>query len=254
MAERPRICIAIPARLNSTRLPRKVLLDLGGKTLVQRVWERAQLVKEFVSRIVVLTESEEVLMHVQSFGGEGILTPDTIENGTQRIAYFASEQEYDFYVNLQGDDASIPARVITEFVQHLIENETDLLTLATPNSKVEDFLAPNVVKVVLSDKNKALYFSRSPVPNQDITRAERTKSVEFFSHIGIYGYSREKLLEYSSAGIGKLELAERLEQLRFLTLGSQFEVLLTDIFPNPIDVQSDVTRFLMRLRLEPNDN
>lgn len=217
-----RVLGVIPARYGSTRLPGKPLADILGKTLIQRVYERAILSKA-LHRLVVATDDEGIHQAVLAFGGVSVLTSPDHPNGTCRVAEAAEKEEGDLVINIQGDEPLLDPIMIDEVVA-LLKGD-DCPPSATLCEAVEDPDAvsdPNCVKVVLDRSGRALYFSRSVIPY-------RRTAVElpFYRHIGIYGFRRDFLFTYASLPSTPLSEAESLEQLRVLEHGFIMKVGVT---------------------------
>ena len=210
----------IPARYGSVRFPGKALADLQGRPLVQHVYERARKA-ESLGRLVVATDDERIRRVVRDFGGEALLTSQEHSSGTDRIAEVARSLPAEIYVNIQGDEPLLDARDIDSLVESMRSDPgLEMATLRRPIEDEEDFLNPNIVKVVVDGAAKALYFSRSPIPFTQHRR--RTKA---HRHIGLYAYRRELLLEIAARPVGDLEMTEQLEQLRVLEMGRRIAVL-----------------------------
>ena len=217
----------IPARWGSTRFPGKPLHLIGGKSLIQRVWEQCRQCPE-LDRILVATDDVRIAEAVNAFGGEVAMTRDDHPSGTDRIAeVVASMDDCSAVINIQGDEPLISPGLIGELAQVLTDDETcRMVTAANPmapdDPELED---PNVVKVTIDRRGYALYFSRSLVPhprNRDIPGAR------FLRHKGIYGYRRDFLLQFVAWEPSVLEQIEGLEQLRALENGTPIRVILTD--------------------------
>ncbi|MEY2725722.1 MAG: 3-deoxy-manno-octulosonate cytidylyltransferase [Planctomycetota bacterium] len=243
------VCI-IPARLQSTRLPRKLLLNASGKPLLQYAWETACRCPEFHD-VVVATDSEEIADVVTSFGGRAEMTGPH-NSGTDRIAEVARRcfPRADAVVNLQGDEPELDPAVVTKLVQRLEEPGCRMATLASPVTSPEMVLNPSCVKVVLDTAGRALYFSRSPIPFTRDTAIE-----EFFHgatpppwllHIGLYAYRRDFLLELTNLPPSPLEQLEKLEQLRALQAGAGIAVAVVQQTAGGIDTPEDYAAFLRR--------
>ncbi|RYZ04769.1 MAG: 3-deoxy-manno-octulosonate cytidylyltransferase [Myxococcales bacterium] len=242
--------VIIPARFASTRLPGKPLASLGGKPMVVRVMELAT--RAGATFVVVATDDERVAEAVTSAGGDAVLTSSEHETGTDRLAEVARRLHLDpetIVVNLQGDEPALPPELLARAAQTLsADPDAGLATLATPIKELRELTDPNVVKVVLDQGHRALYFSRAPIPwsrdgnplEQDGTsRPEET----FLRHIGVYAYRVSTLLSLSQARPAPLELAERLEQLRALWLGMKIQVALVPELPaGGVDTEADLIR------------
>lgn len=249
-AKIPKVTLAIPARLASTRLPRKMLLDLGGKTLIQRVWDQCNRIRESVSEIVVLTESSEIKAHVEGFGGIAILTPDSIRNGTERVAFYASQSDSDYFINCQGDDPNISHSTLLNFIENLILNQPELLTVIRQSFNSAEISSSNTVKVVLDQQMKTQYFSRYAIPFDRDDALPSSLAMTFkhrWIHTGIYGYSRKALLDFLSWNESYDESLEKLEQLRFLNMGMKFSTIVDDYVSTSIDVYEDVEKAMEKI-------
>lgn len=212
----------IPARYASTRLPNKPLKDICGHTMIEWVYKRA--LKSNLDMVVVATDSKEVFDEVKSFGGEVILTREDHLNGTSRIAEVCEKiTDYDVVINIQGDEPLIEKDMINSLIDTFnVERDLKMGTLKHKLHKWEDIENPNFVKVITDKNNYAIYFSRSVIPYP------RNKNLDnYFKHVGIYGYKRDFVLEYSKMESTPLENSESLEQLRVLENGYKIKVLET---------------------------
>ncbi len=230
------VCI-IPARYGSTRLPGKPLLDLAGKSLIARVYERALLANE-PEKVIVATEHEAILNEVEHFGGHAVMTSAAHATGTDRLAEVSLlYPEYDIIVNVQGDEPLIDPEIIDRLA--VIMRERDDLAMATVASPLgeEDYHNPNTVKVVCRLNGDAMYFSRSLIP-----RPRKSFSVLPKKHIGIYAYRRDFLQEFARMEPTPLEKTESLEQLRALENGYRIGVVHTDKELIGIDTLEDLLR------------
>ncbi len=201
----------IPARIGSTRLPKKVIANLCGKTLISYVIDAAKNSRR-LERIIVATDSQQVKAMVERYGIECWVSSSSFASGTDRTAFVAKQlNQYDLVINIQADEPFLRGEDIDLLVETLErEKKAQLGTLAILSDKQEEFDDPDVVKVVKRDDDLALYFSRSPIPYN---------ASGFLKHIGIYGYRRDALLELANTEPTLLEKVERLEQLRALQLG-----------------------------------
>ena len=236
------VTLAIPARLASTRLPRKVLLDLGGKPVVQHVWERARRSKR-ADRVVLLTDAEEVAAVARGFGAEVVMTDPACPNGTFRLASVLDRIPGDFFINVQGDEPFIEPDLIDALADRHAATGCGLVTAVTRLASAERLMADSVVKVVRAENGEALYFSRSPVPHlRGAPPAEWTSRRAYWGHLGIYGYDRATLARYPSLPATELEVCESLEQLRFIAHGFRFQTVETSYHPVAIDTPEDLGR------------
>lgn len=228
-------CI-IPARFHSTRLPGKPLADIAGKPMIQRVYEQA-VKAEKVDRVIVATDHEDIFSVVKNFGGEVVMTSAHHATGTDRLAEVAEQfPEADIIINIQGDEPEIDPKVIDQLVVPL--GNSDDLSMATVITPMNDneLEQPGCVKVVVDQKGKALYFSRSLIP---YLRTE-TRIVPVYKHIGVYGYQREFLLQFSKLVPTPLEQMESLEQLRALEYGYQIQTILVAHSAIGVDTPEDL--------------
>lgn len=237
--------VVIPARLGSTRLPRKVLLPVHGKPLLQYVWNCARA--SGAEEIVIATDDAEVLAACKSFGADAVMTAATHQSGTDRINEVAQQRGWaddTLVVNLQGDEPLMPARLIRQAAELLAEDPTaDIATLCHPLHTTEEWLNPNFVKVVMDARGHALYFSRAPIPWQR-EGARQGQAVLprnlAFRHIGLYAYRVAALKRFSALPATELESAEALEQLRALGHGLAIRVGIThEAPPRGVDTQDD---------------
>lgn len=248
-----RFKVVIPARLGSTRLPRKVLRDIGGKPLVQYTWEAAQ--KSGAASVIIATDDQEVLDACRKFGADVRMTAATHNSGTDRvneIAGAASWSAETLVVNLQGDEPLMPPSLVRQAAELLAEDSAaHIATLCHPLHSVDEWLNPNVVKVVTDRRQHARYFSRAPIPwKRDGATREHPKLPPglAFRHIGIYAYRVAALQQFSALPPGVLEDCEALEQLRALENGLCIRVGITETPPpRGVDTEEDlqaVTRLL----------
>lgn len=221
----------IPARLNSTRLPNKPLVDIHGKPMIQHVYERA--LKSNLDNVIVACDDEKVFDTVISFGGQASMTSRSHINGTTRIAEVAKKLTADFIINIQGDEPLITAEVINDLLEE-IDKEVNVITLKHKLNCDHDIDNPNNVKVITDNNNYAIYFSRSRIPYN------RNQFTEYYKHIGIYGYKREFLLKYVNMPSTKLEMTESLEQLRILENGYKIKVIETEHSLLGVDTEEDL--------------
>ena len=247
----------IPARYASVRLPAKPLVDLCGKTMVQRVYEQAKKSK-LLTRVVVATDNKLIVDAVKGFGGEVMLTSPELKSGSDRVAAVAKESpDAIIVVNIQGDEPLIAPEMIDQAIQPLLDDSSvQAGTLIRKIDSAEDVLNPNIVKVTIDANGFALYFSRSPIP---YIREEPDKNLwykrhTFYKHIGLYVFRRKLLLEYSSWKESPLEQAEKLEQLRILERGIRIKTALTEFDSIPIDTAEDAERVRSIIQQQTKNN
>jgi 3-deoxy-manno-octulosonate cytidylyltransferase (CMP-KDO synthetase) len=238
MAEgRHRVVAIIPARYGSTRLPGKPLVDLAGKPMIQRVYERTRQAR-LVGRVVVATDDRRVAEAVHRFGGTVELTPGDLRSGSDRVAFVAKAMnDAAIVVNVQGDEPLIEPAMIDEVIKPVLdEPSVDVGTLVRRIENAEEPANPNIVKVVIDAKGFAMYFSRSPIPYA----RNRQSAAELYKHIGLYVYRRDFLMTFASLPETTLERTEQLEQLRVLEHGYRMKTVVTEYDSIPVDTPADV--------------
>jgi 3-deoxy-manno-octulosonate cytidylyltransferase (CMP-KDO synthetase) len=232
----------IPARLASTRLPRKVLADICGKPLIQHVWERVKRA-QCVDSVIVVTDSTDVVHAVESWGGEALWTSPDYKSGTERIASVLDEIHADLILNVQGDEPLVEPEMLDALVVRWLSAPCDLITPVHRITSLDDLRNPNVVKVARAWDGRALYFSRSPIPFiRDWPLEEWLQHGAFWGHIGVYGYRREVLADYARLPASTLQEAESLEQLRFLEAGYTFQTVETTYRSVAVDTREDLEK------------
>lgn len=207
--------IVIPARLQSTRLPRKPLADLGGLPLVVRVYQRLEALAKKGASVRVACDDEAVLRICQDHGVPAVMTRDDHRSGTDRCAEVALSEPHKFILNVQGDEPFVDLEDLEKLLESMEASQDPMGTLVHQNPHRSNYENPNCVKAVLNDQGKALYFSRSPVPYY----REPDNFSGFWQHIGVYAFTWDGLLRFCSLPPHPLELAESLEQLRALGNG-----------------------------------
>ena len=227
----------IPARFASTRFPGKPLIDIGGKTMIQRVYEQSLLSN--LNKVVVATDDERIANEVSRFGGEFVMTASNHQSGTDRCAEVAKNLPgYDIVINIQGDEPFIDPIQINLVRDCFNDKKVQLATLIKAIYSEEELHNPNIPKVIIGNQQQAIYFSRYPIPYL----RNPSSSHQFYKHIGIYGYKTAVLLEITQLKPSILELAESLEQLRWIENGYQIQTKLTTIETVAIDSPSDLLR------------
>ena len=251
-----RVVVVIPARYGSQRLPAKPLADICGKPMVQHVYERATRAK-LVNAVLVATDDERIMSTVREFGGRAVMTPESLQTGTDRIAYVArSLPDADIVVNVQGDEPLMEPAMIDEAVEPLVSDSSiNVGTLVKKIDSSADLSNPGIVKVVLDRQGNGMYFSRSPIPfGRDIQQSEWPRHHTYYKHIGLYVFRREFLNTFSEMSRTPLERAEKLEQLRILEHGFKIRCTITLHDSVPVDTQEDLekVRSLMGVPNETN--
>lgn len=227
----------IPARYASTRFPGKPLIDIGGKSMIQRVYEQC-LKAESLTKVVVATDDKRIYEHVLSFGGEVALTSEHHQSGTDRCAEVVNSlpTEFDVVINIQGDEPFIAPEQINLLVSAFGLPKVQIASLKKAIQLEEDIRNPNVVKVVTNIYDEAIYFSRSAIPYRRNPEAD----IKYYKHIGIYGYTVDVLKKITNLPIGQLEKAESLEQLRWLEQGYSITLKETNIETIAVDTPADL--------------
>ena len=237
--------VIIPARLASQRLPNKVLLDLGGKPMIQRVYEQAQRARR-IEKVYIATDSDQIQSACRAFTDHIIMTRADHPSGTDRLAEAAGSLDTPAVINVQGDEPFIDPGLIDQLAEQLGDPATPMVTAAFRLRSVSDFTDPALVKVVMDQQQRALYFSRSPVPfprHMDLsTQEELPDDFRAYGHLGIYGYQRDFLLRYTAWPPTYLEQTERLEQLRVLENGHPIRVIEADHPSLGIDTPEDLQK------------
>ena len=226
--------IIIPARLNSSRLSRKLLLNIGKKSILQHTYENS-IKSKYSSRSVILVDSPELFSHCKTFTDDVVLTSNKHNSGTERILEFLeNENKYQNIVNVQADEPFISPNLIDDLFLQL-KNGENIVTYGLLSNFNKYQNNHNEVKIVLDKKSYAIYFSRSDIP----FFREKNINQQKLIHIGIYGYKRSELILFGSYKNNKLENIEKLEQLRFIENNVKIKVLITDKFTVGIDTMED---------------
>lgn len=240
----------IPARFASSRFLGKPLVKIDGKTMIQRVYEQCKKAK-LLNEVIVATDDKRIFDAVKNFGGNVMMTSAKHHNGTERCAEVAKKITTDFIINIQGDEPFIHPSQINQLAKCLTANQTQsgiatLVTLVNYNKALEN---PARIKVALNKHLKALYFSRSTIPF--VRQKETLTTTSFYQHIGIYGFKKETLLQLVKLKPSRLELAESLEQLRWLENGYSIQCALTKHQSHSIDTPADLKKLLLLQKKEP---
>ena len=236
----------IPARYGSTRLEGKPLIDICGKPMIQHVYEQT---KKLLEHVVVATDDERIVKVVQEFGGDVVMTSKDHNTGTNRCleAYrvFSKRKSlnFDVIVNIQGDEPLLDPEQIRLLISCFNDGVTEMATLVIPVKETDDTFAESGVFVVLDRFNNALYFSRSVIPFvRDSDKKDWTKNHTFYKHIGMYAFKPNSLIEFASLEQTTLEVAESLEQNRWLENGKKIKVEITESESIGVDTQEDVEK------------
>ena len=239
----------IPSRYQSTRFPGKPLADIGGKTMIQRVYEQASKAME---EVWVATDDERIVEAVKNFSGNVVMTSSNHRSGTDRCAEAALKaseitgRNYDVVINIQGDEPFMQPHEIELIMECFTGSPTtEIATLIQPILKNEDIFRSDMVKVVLDNEFNAIYFSRSPIPYIVKTdESEWLKNFLFYGHVGLYAYRNDILQKLTKLSEGKLEKVESLEQLRWIENGFRIKTQVTDSDSFGIDTPEDLANAL----------
>ena len=229
-----KVTALIPARLSSTRFDRKLLMDLCGKSIILRTYESVVETGLFHS-VYVVTEDQEIYDEIVNAGGNSILSKNKHESGSDRIAEACKSIDSDAFVNIQGDEPFIDSFSLNKLVLEL--NSSEFVSLMINISDSNEINNPNNVKVIVDSDNYALYFSRSVIPfNRDVNSNE----IDYFKHIGVYGFTKQALINFSKLPPSKLELVEKIEAIRIIENGSKIKMIETDFLGVGIDTKEDL--------------
>ena len=229
-----KVTALIPARLSSTRFDRKLLMDLCGKSIILRTYESVVETGLFHS-VYVVTEDQEIYDEIVNAGGNSIISKNKHESGSDRIAEACKSIDSDAFVNIQGDEPFIDSFSLNKLVLEL--NSSEYVSLMINISDSNEINNPNNVKVIVDSDNYALYFSRSVIPfNRDVNSNE----IDYFKHIGVYGFTKQALMNFSKLPPSKLELVEKIEAIRIIENGSKIKMIETDFLGVGIDTKEDL--------------
>ena len=241
----------IPARYASTRFPGKPLVMIDGISMIRRVYMQASGCRR-LSKVVVATDSEAISSHVALFGGHAVMTGEHHRSGTERCREVVEKlrlagETYDCVINIQGDEPFINPEQISQVADCLSDPAVSLATLIREISATEELTNPNVVKVVVDNKGGALLFSRSAIPyTRSLDQGHWLEATRYFKHIGIYGYRSSVLEEIVDLSPSPLEIAESLEQLRWLEHGYRIQTQITEYESIAIDTPEDLLKITDR--------
>ena len=235
----------IPARFASSRLLGKPLANIGGKPMLQHTFESASK-SNFTDKIIIAVDDEKVAEVASKFCKDVVLTPKSINTGSDRIAYIVEKlPEAKIIVNIQGDEPFISGRMIDEAIEPLLFDKKILVsTLAKKIVSVDELKSTSIPKLVFDYENFALYFSRLPIPfvREAKTNFDKLEKAEIYKHIGLYVFRRNALLKFTKLGQTDLEKAECLEQLRMLENGIKIKVVVTEFDTLSVDTPEDLER------------
>ena len=234
-----KIVAAIPARLNSSRLPKKLLRDICGKTLITRTYE-ATVNSNLFDDVLVITNSSEIIAELESSKVKYIFDDENYQTGTDRIAGVASKIEADIIINVQGDEPFINSNTIESILntfKHDKENNIKIVSVMTPIKDDQELKNPNNVKVFTDMSNNAIYFSRHPIPfkiDLNISKAHK--------HVGIYAFRKKSLIEFAKLDVGELESSEKIEALRLIENDIKIKMINSNDTFIGIDTEEDIQK------------
>ena len=239
----------IPARFESSRFPGKPLVDIAGKSMIQRVYEQCQKSSR-LDKVLVATDDLRILDHLKSFGGEGIMTSSKHTSGTDRCGEVAEQfPEFDILVNIQGDEPMIDPHQIDLLCSCYDNLNTRIATLIKLIHTKDELVNENTPKVILNKNHQAVYFSRATIPYLRGKKIDNWLSEHtFYKHIGIYAFKRQTLSEITKLPLSDLEIAEGLEQLRWIENGYAIQAAITDQESQAIDTPEDLIKLLKLLK------
>lgn len=242
-----KILAVIPTRYSSSRFPGKPLVDIAGKSMIHRVYMQAKKAS-LIDKVVIATDDERIYSHITAFGGDVVMTSQRHHSGTDRCAEVVRMRKFsafDTIINIQGDEPLIDPGQIDMLADLFIKKTPELATLVSVIDNNEDLINPNIVKVILGENRKALYFSRTPIPFvKGVEQNNWLKKYTFYRHVGIYGYSHNALLEISRLDASHNEKAESLEQLRWLDNGMEIYTEISNHISYSIDSPEDVQKVI----------
>nr|MBI3614602.1 3-deoxy-manno-octulosonate cytidylyltransferase [Nitrospirota bacterium] len=237
--QKPSVIVVIPARYGSSRFPGKPLARLAGKPLIQHVYERVRDVPH-IRQVLVATDDQRIGDAVTGFGGQVILTQEPYRTGTDRVAGVAKQVPGEVFVNLQGDEIALHPGLFSDLIEPFLGSQAEMGTLKRRLTAAEDITNPGIVKVVTDHEGHALYFSRAAIPHVRDGEPAPGQSGLHYVHLGIYIYRRDTLMRIAGLPTGRLEEAEKLEQLRALEQGIRIRVWETHHPSLRIDTPQDL--------------
>jgi 3-deoxy-manno-octulosonate cytidylyltransferase (CMP-KDO synthetase) len=236
----------IPARFASTRFPGKPLVDIGGKSMIRRVYDQAS---SYFEHVYVATDDDRIKSHVLEFDGKVVMTSAAHKSGTDRCAEAATiitkleRVKFEVIVNIQGDEPFLKAEQLKLICSCFKLKETEIASLVKKITRIEDLVNQNIPKVILNHRKEAIYFSRSIIPFIRNAPVEQwLEKHTFFKHIGLYAYRYETLMKLTKLPASPLEIAESLEQIRWIENGFKIKIAETDTENLAIDTPADLER------------
>ena len=230
----------IPARYSASRFPGKLMQDLGGKSVILRTYN-ATVATELFDDVFVVTDSEIIFNEIVNNGGKAIMSIKEHECGSDRIAEAVESLNIDVVINVQGDEPFTDKESLRKLIEVFktdVKTEIDLASLMVHITDVDEINNPNTVKVIVDQKDFALYFSRSPIPYP----RDKSINVKYYKHKGVYAFRKSAILDFYKLPMMSLEASEKLEQLRYLEYGKRIKMIETDVQGIEIDTPEDLVR------------
>jgi 3-deoxy-manno-octulosonate cytidylyltransferase (CMP-KDO synthetase) len=240
------VLVVIPARYASTRFPGKPLVDIKGKPMIQHVYERVSQCN-FISKVIIATDDERIMDAAEKFSSPAMMTSSSHQSGSDRCAEVVKSlsDKYDIVINVQGDEPFIDQTQLFSIIRCFENPETEIATLVKKVQSSEELFNPNVVKVALNELKEALYFSRAAIPfNRNHSMESWMEHHTYYKHIGIYAFKPQILLKLTRLKHSSLEIAESLEQLRWLENGFKIKTEITEKENFAIDTPQDLEKLL----------
>lgn len=242
-----RVLAVIPARYGSSRFPGKPLIDLKGKSMIQRVYEGVLQSSQF-SKVIVATDDSRIYEEVERFGGSAIMTSTAHETGTDRCGeVLTAYPDYDIVVNVQGDEPLVDFRQLDTLIAAFEDASVQIATLGIKIVNTDEINNTNRIKIAVNHKNEGLYFSRSPLPSYSNSKLSPLEAYPYLRHIGLYAFRADTLRLLVQLPVTRLEQVESLEQLRWLYHGYKIQIVETTIETPNIDSPEDIAAVLEQI-------
>ena len=248
--KKQKVIAVIPARYNSTRLPAKPLADINGKPLIYYVWKGAAE-SQLIDRLVIATDDERIENACKDFGAEVVMTPEYLASGSDRVLYVYNKLGlgYDYILNIQGDEPLINGNLLDNLIENTVQSGMDVGTVVNKIETYDDLFDHSVVKVVMGNDSRGIYFSRAPVPFQrDVQPTKWLSEHAYWKHIGLYLYKKSALVRFGELPQCALEKMEKLEQLRLLDDGASYFCFITDFQLMGIDTPEDLEKLRKKIQ------
>jgi 3-deoxy-manno-octulosonate cytidylyltransferase (CMP-KDO synthetase) len=243
MNSKPLLVAIIPARYGSTRFPGKPLIEILGKTLIQRTYENT-LQCPLLKEVIVATDDKRIYDHVMEFGGQAIMTPVDCPTGSDRLAYVIQQdsrlQQAAAIINVQGDEPCFHPQVLTQLIEALLSDPSSVMSTCVVKLEAEEAHDPSVVKCVLDLEKHVLYFSRALIPGSNTVGYHKKNT--YYKHLGIYAYRPKFLLEYTKLPMTPLQIAEDLEQLKVLEHGYKIKAAIVTSASAGVNTPEDIKK------------